>query len=854
MSAAQVDLERFRSDASEPLSFWQRGASVPFTTPVLVNARIRSADFGPFREMVVINPSGGRGFFVLPWSAMPEICAPTLYDRHLWETLSEAEDISPAGIRHEAQRLAAQGLAGRHAAAAARIAQARDQAAQRLLRSTLLDGLISLTETAEEKANGGQLGQAMSPANRGERAILRASVIAEVSLGEFTSDLEALCVALSWVVPETAGEESPLHQVLGGLGRMTQGIARWVKEEEDHGPHEMAARFVYRSARQTMECAEKALAATKRMIVEFGRLVPYWKGEKDKVLEHARIPDWVLDGWRTPLELWEAAGPKERKAALWDVALIAPVLPREAKILLGKTSDWRETPSRLYQTVHDRADWRSGAPLDLEARTTKTVSETVSFENQVLPMRMSAPQNILPALQERMRAKRDKKAAHGMRESLNPEDIGSIAGIVQQTGSPGALEALGGVGELLANAPDEKLLKVVSLVDRLANPEIHRRLLGPALPRLKLLRPPRPASLKRILLLPLSGALTNDAQWRRTRAQIPRSAIGPLMEVVGGALGAEADAVRQHLRGVMLDNASEVERVGRQVWQLAAEISPDMRRPGIRLSAAGLSAEDFEVIIDLATGLWRHAGPIWEGIKAIREGSQPHVLRAALIGPAEESRQLFAAALSTLMMNAPHPSIFVPLIKTNPIPNAAVIEDMLHRWVGAACREVAEAELEAGLRLAEQILMVMEELESVPRRQSSLATTEFMTHRRKLDEFFRGNYREIVSVHVLEGLLHLQKDEVEFLAEIEAMARSARSLEETGLRVATSQSYAVVKEEFRTRMEKALKSSSPPAISATEVARIEEILHRPIATKPVARPTPARPLVPKRGSRLMKRR
>ena len=828
MSDSQVDLDRFRRDSSEPLSFRERGATVPFTTPILLNARIRSAEFGLIREMVLVNPSGGRGAFVLPWSSMPEICAPTLYDRHLWESLDEAEDISPIGIRQQAQRLAAQGLAGRHAAAAAREAQLRDQGAQQLMRSMLLERLIASTETAAEKALAAK---ASGDTSRGERAMQRASAIAEMPLVEFASDLEALSIALSGATRDAQGEESRLQQMLGGLGRLAHGIASWVLEEHDAGPHKMAAQFVYQSARQTMECAEKALTSTHGLIIDFGRLVPHWRAQKEKILAHARTPDWVMDGWRTPLALWETIGPEERRAAIWELALIAPVLPREGKTWLGKTSDWRETPKRVTQTVHEKTDWRSGVLIDLVARNENLLGSAFAFENQVLPLRLSRQQDTAPRIRDRTRAQRAAQAAEGPKDSPTQDDIAAIEGVVQQTDLSRMLEALEGISESLSTTPDQKLLKIVSLVDRLSNTEIHRSLLQASLPRLKLLRPPRPASLKRVLLLPLSGALTNEAQWRRSGAQIPRSAIGPMMEVLCPALGKEAEAIKQQLRGAMLEEPQVVDRFGPKLWQLAAEASGGLQRPSASLSQVGLSERDFQAIIGLAGGLWRCAGPLWDGMQRIGGEWTPDLLRAALIGPANESRQVLAAAFAALMLRAPHPAVFASLIKENPIPNAAVVEEMLNKRLAALCVELAGAEFEAGGRTAAQALLLLEELETVPFSPSNFAAADLVAHRRRIEQFCRSTYREIVSVHVIQGLLNTREDDLEHLTEIEAMARAARSLEDTGQRAAASQGYAVIKDEFRTRMEKALRSSSPPAISAQEIARIGEILLQSTVTK-----------------------
>jgi hypothetical protein len=46
------DLDRFRSASFEPMSFRERGATVPFTTPLLLNARIRRTAPGQGRAGV----------------------------------------------------------------------------------------------------------------------------------------------------------------------------------------------------------------------------------------------------------------------------------------------------------------------------------------------------------------------------------------------------------------------------------------------------------------------------------------------------------------------------------------------------------------------------------------------------------------------------------------------------------------------------------------------------------------------------------------------------------------------------------------------------------------------------------
>jgi hypothetical protein len=77
---------------------------------------------------------------------------------------------------------------------------------------------------------------------------------------------------------------------------------------------------------------------------------------------------------------------------------------------------------------------------------------------------------------------------------------------------------------------------------------------------------------------------------------------------------------------------------------------------------------------------------------------------------------------------------------------------------------------------------------------------------------------------VIQSLLELTQEDSEAIGEIEAMARIARSLEETGRRFGPPKSYEELQEEFRVQMEKRQQDEAQPGVTAMEVARIEEIL------------------------------
>ena len=81
-------------------------------------ARVRNDERGRL-ELVISGLSGGRGVYVIGWSAVPETFKLTVYDRVLHEHINYIETVSPEEVRQAALRAAATGLAGDDAAEAA---------------------------------------------------------------------------------------------------------------------------------------------------------------------------------------------------------------------------------------------------------------------------------------------------------------------------------------------------------------------------------------------------------------------------------------------------------------------------------------------------------------------------------------------------------------------------------------------------------------------------------------------------------------------------------------------------------------------------------------------------------------
>lgn len=91
-------LARFEARHYRPVTFLQRGVAMPFTTPYLLGGRIRPGEFGT-PELVLANPAGDEGVYIMPWSSLPDLCILTLHDSALWSRTAELVQMAPRGAR-----------------------------------------------------------------------------------------------------------------------------------------------------------------------------------------------------------------------------------------------------------------------------------------------------------------------------------------------------------------------------------------------------------------------------------------------------------------------------------------------------------------------------------------------------------------------------------------------------------------------------------------------------------------------------------------------------------------------------------------------------------------------------------
>jgi hypothetical protein len=133
----------------------------------------------------------------------------------------------------------------------------------------------------------------------------------------------------------------------------------------------------------------------------------------------------------------------------------------------------------------------------------------------------------------------------------------------------------------MSTASDEQLIRVVGLIDKLDRRGAVDELLEPVRDRLALLRPARPLTLGRVLILPFEDVLVPAHEVWPGRLCFPRSRLSALIAQVASGLPAATMAeLRAQAAGHSMMSAEIVQGIGTTLWPAAADIIGTMMRQG----------------------------------------------------------------------------------------------------------------------------------------------------------------------------------------------------------------------------------------------------------------------------------
>lgn len=341
----------------KPASFLERGVAVPFTTPQLAGARIRSAE-RTGTEFVVPNPSGGRGVYILSWGGVRQLCRPTVHDTLLHQRISRLPVMEPGAVRLTARKLAAEGLAGRDATIAAAASVEADK--QELILANFLL-LVMLMEQVEPAGLRISADTERTPEldRRARRIVTQVGLSIGRSVRQISDDLEALSALF---VPIGLQAETPparLPRLTARLEATADGLGAWANQFPNDSCASLAS-SLGRSACVTATCAATTLRASRGMTDDMRGLLQAWAGSSVEVIKEAGRTEWILDGWERFCLLWETADHiSVQRAVLREMAQLVPMLPKEGTLLSDERLELEKLEPAL-RAAQLNVSWRGG--------------------------------------------------------------------------------------------------------------------------------------------------------------------------------------------------------------------------------------------------------------------------------------------------------------------------------------------------------------------------------------------------------------------------------------------------------------------------------------------------------------
>ena len=341
-----------------PATFQSRGVAVPFTTPLLAGARVR---LGPKNapELVIPNPSGGRGVYIVQWSGVRALCNPGVHDTMLFRRLIGLDRIDPGSLRQAALDIALQGFAGPEAAAAAELTQAADRSRGLRAHFQLLTALLNQIDPASR--NGPVSIERTAEFDRRASAMLnRIAPGFGCTAMHLATGLDALGDSFAPVGIVADERESRIPRLLAKLDGTRAHIAFWLGAGPDNDIGGLGG-TVAKALAATHALGLTLLTAARTAVADPSGLLKHWVANPLEAVALATRCDWVLDGWEGICLLWQRAGDDaNRRAALLEMAQMLPVMPREV-------IEWTDRPvseatmDPVPRVISQNDDWRRGA-------------------------------------------------------------------------------------------------------------------------------------------------------------------------------------------------------------------------------------------------------------------------------------------------------------------------------------------------------------------------------------------------------------------------------------------------------------------------------------------------------------
>lgn len=806
-------LRDFDSRRYEPATFLDRGVTVPFTTPILMGARARPSEDRDGLEVIIANPSGGSGVYILPWAAIPQICSPTLHDRRLWYLLRDVKALSPRIVREALEAAALEGLAGREASQAVRQARIAREAREKRINFALLLNLIKHVERPNAALPSPNMDDPRELKMRSQRAVLQSAQQLRMTTEAVASALEELSRAFNGFGLSDEKEPAPSRDLIQELRRLATGISAW-RQEFPQSAGATTASLLQETLEHTMNCASQSVEDFDLMLGDTFAAIKAWQQDRNELHQRLTRLDWLLDGWDVILGIWNTSSQTERENAIMEMAVLAPILPKEITGWFGIDVDWAR-PHRNQRIVQQFEDWRSGRALDMIARNENLIHFQGKSRNRLMELQRKAT-----------------KLGPNAGSQTSPASATGASPAPTSSGLPIGKNKLAETRHLvhaLASASDMALASVVEILDRLPDRLEADRLLDGARPRLRQIRPVRRLQFTRLLFLPLDGAIVDNKEWRRGAAQLPRSALPGIAEALRLSMGTEAERLEETFAGKSFQDFGAVDRAGRALWATAQAHAPNLQ-PGPRWEGTGLRTEDFKALVRMAAPVWRHASGLWAAISMAGWGPPEEAVKAALAPLAQEDTDAFAMGLATIMQKATSPGLVATAAAGLSARATAIADAAVDEWLAGARVALPAEGLAMAASFAESFGYAFRDLENAPPTSNPRRSEQLVKLRQDAAETCRLAFEEGLDAEILRALpLLCSSATSEQISALEAQARALRRIELVGRKYGIDHGYEGATRRIGAAINEAKLKLQPAGMTRLDLARLAEILLGPEA-------------------------
>ena len=342
-----------------PNTFEERGAVVPFTTPVLAFSRLRHEEEHGL-ELLVPGLAGGRDTYVIPWRSVPSVFVMTVHDRALREEIEVCPDATPTEIRDASLKVESTGLAGPASARAAKQAATDDE------NDRLLTNFFLVSEAVRQLSGGKlQIGPAdlTNDAGRTRTKLIlsRVAALFRLTPDEFYSRLEDWAGIVAPIGVPGLNYTCRLRQLMADLAAYAEEVEAW--SERDATDAADSARICARIADETCGAARNLAAGIDRYAGNVRETLSQWAPSFGRLRALMDKLTWTLDGWGPVVTMWRHVDQGDREAtqeSIGEMLRLMPVMPRrEVGSRARKT--WGDLSHALYRTrVRAHEDWLSG--------------------------------------------------------------------------------------------------------------------------------------------------------------------------------------------------------------------------------------------------------------------------------------------------------------------------------------------------------------------------------------------------------------------------------------------------------------------------------------------------------------